>query len=106
MTRQRITTSRIAPPEASLDDLKRIHGIGLNIEKRLHSAGICTFVGLAALSAETIAALIPTLSAKQITKQGWIPQARKLVTNDSKTSTRAKKSVLSTSRQHYHNFTV
>jgi hypothetical protein len=106
MTRQRINASRATPPEASLDDLKRIHGIGLTIERRLHSAGICTFADLAALSAETLAALIPTLSAKQITKQGWIPQARKLVTNDAKTSTRAKESVILASRQHYHNFTV
>jgi hypothetical protein len=104
MTRQHTSASEDAPREA-LDDFTHIHGIGPVIERRLHSAGICTFADLAASSAQAIAALLPNFSAKQITKQGWIPQARKLARSKTKSRTGNKKAVISTSRQHYDNFT-
>jgi hypothetical protein len=90
----------------ALDDFTRIHGIGPAIEERLHRAGICTFAGLAALSAQAIAALLPNLSAKQITKQAWISQARKLTPGKTKSPTDNLEPVISTSRQHYDNFTL
>jgi large subunit ribosomal protein L21 len=99
MTRQGTSASKGTPREA-LDDFKRIYGIGPAIERRLHSAGIRTFADLAALSAEAIAALLPNLSAQQITKQGWIPQARKLVPGKPKSHTGNDEPVISTSRQH------
>jgi hypothetical protein len=103
MTRQ--GTRAKTSPRAVPDDYKRIHGIGPAIEKRLHSAGICTYAELAALPAEAIASLVPALSAKQIAKQGWIPQARNLVPAKDESRNRNIEPVISTSRQHYEIFT-
>jgi hypothetical protein len=88
-----------------VNDLKLIKGIGPRREERLQKAGIRTFARLAALSAEEIASLISNTSAHQITRQGWITQARKLVPDKTKAKSRQKKSRVSTSRQHYENFT-
>lgn len=104
MARKRTYASRTALPRAP-DDFTRIHGIGPIIEKRLHSAGIHTFAQLATLPAETVAALIPNLSTKQVTKQKWIHQARKLAASIANSKTCGKDPVISTSRQHYENFT-
>jgi hypothetical protein len=105
MTRQGTSPSKSAPREA-LDDFTRIQGIGPAIEKRLHRAGLYTFADLAASSAEEIAALLPNSSAKQIIKQDWISQARKLVPGKAKSHTRNNEPFISTSRQHYNNFTL
>lgn len=104
MTHQH-STSRSAAREAG-DDFTRIRGIGPINERRLHRAGICTFADLAASSAEAIASLLPKMSAKQITKQAWIPQARKLIPNNAQAPAYHREPVISTSRQHYDNFTV
>lgn len=87
------------------DCFTRIHGIGPIIEKRLHSSGIHTFAQLAALPVETVAAIIPHLSVKQIAKQNWIHQARKLASSMATSETCEKEPLISTSRQHYENFT-
>jgi hypothetical protein len=105
MTRQPASASSPTPGE-SIDELTRIRGIGPVIKTRLHGAGIFTFAGLAALSAESIASLLPHVSAKQITEQGWIQQARKLVLNQAKARTRPTEPAISTRRQHYDNFTI
>ncbi len=105
MTRQGTNTTRAMQLEP-LDDLTCIHGIGPIIKRRLHKGGIYTLVDLAESSVDAIAAILPNMSAKQITKQGWIPQARKLVSGKAKTIARKKKITGSTSHQHYQNFTL
>lgn len=104
MTRKRTMTSRVASSQV-VDDFKIIRGIGLIYEKRLHDAGIQTFAQLAKLSPEDVVTLIPNLSVNQIRKQGWVLQARKLVSKDA-SKPRRKKSTIPTTRQHYENFTV
>lgn len=105
MTRQP-TSPPGAPPRESGDDLSRIHGIGPVIQSHMQRAGISTFASLAALSAEAIAALVPNVSAAQITRQGWIQQARRLIPVKAKARTHRKGRGITTSRQHYDNFTV
>ena len=56
-----------------------------------YAAGIHTFSGLAALSAKEIADLVPSKTAQQITKQGWITQARKLTRDKAKSKAHKKK---------------
>lgn len=88
------------------DDFKRVRGIGPVMERRLHSAGIQTFVQLAALSPEKIAALLPGVSTRRIVQLNWIQQARKLIPKGTNRKTRIKKKAVSTIRQHYVNFTI
>lgn len=68
-----------APPDG--DDFQRIDGIGQGIAKRLHRAGVYTFVELAEQAPEQLAELIGHvggLSAERIIREGWIDQAREL----------------------------
>lgn len=106
MTHKRANISRVASPQTA-NDLKRIKGIGPAIEKHLVSAGIETFVQLAELTPEAIAALVPNISVKRIANQNWIRQARKLAPdNDNpKPSRRKDDSSAPVIRQHYENFT-
>ena len=104
MAHRRPNSARV-PKSTMSNNLKLIKGIGPIIEQRLHDAGIHTFADLAALSAEQIASIIPGMSARQVAKQGWIPQAYKLVPATPKSRNRQKKTSISTSRQHYENFT-
>jgi hypothetical protein len=105
MARKHMHASKGASPAAA-DDFTRIAGIGPITMKRLHSAGICTFAQLAALSAEGIASLIPNLPAKQVTNQGWIRQAREQASSKAASKIHEKEPAISASRQHYENFTL
>lgn len=89
-----------------MDDLKLIRGIGPAIEKHLHAEGIRTFTQIEKLSAEVIAGLVPNVSANQISRQGWIRQARRLASEKAGAESRKKGVTASTSRQHYENFTL
>jgi hypothetical protein len=63
------------------DDFRRIAGIGLAIERRLHDAGILTYQDLAARSPEQIAASlgdVAGLASARIASQDWTGQARRL----------------------------
>ena len=104
MSRKLITAPKTTSKRVA-DDFKTIHGIGPVIETRLHEAGICTYRQLARLSAEAIAFLIPSLSIRQVTKQDWVGQARKMAPTKSR-SPHKKKNNIQTSYQHYENFTV
>ncbi len=105
MTRKRNTNLRVASSWV-VDDFKVIRGIGPLYEKHLHDAGVRTFTQLAKLSPEDVATHIPNLSASQVRKQGWVLQARKLVSKKTEAKPRRKKSTVPTTRQHYENFTV
>ena len=105
MARKRKTASRVASSRVA-DDLKLINGIGPAFEKKLHKAGIRTFAQLAKKSPAEVATHLPNLSASQIRKQGWNLQARKLASRTGNTRSGKNKSAVSTTRQHYENFTV
>lgn len=105
MARKRTRAVRDTSSRAA-DDFTRIDGIGPITMKRLHGAGIRTFAQLAALSAEGLASLITNSSAKQITKQSWIQQAREQASSKLSIKTHEREPVLPLSRQHYENFTI
>jgi hypothetical protein len=72
-------TSKRTPPRA--DNFKLIKGISRSIERRLNEAGITTYAKLASLKPSGISALIGDLNgvtAKRISKESWIEQARVL----------------------------
>jgi hypothetical protein len=62
---------------ATSDDLKLIHGIGPNLERRLHGAGIVTFQRLADLSVDELETMVPGLSEKRHGLANWISEATK-----------------------------
>src|SRR5262245_165824 len=81
MASKHSTVAPVGTPRSSADNFKLIHGIGPAIERHLHSAGILTYVQLAAISPEELAALLhgyAGVSAQQIAKHDWIGQAREL----------------------------
>jgi hypothetical protein len=65
---------------ATSDDLKVIRGIGPNLERRLHEAGIHTFQQLAELSVEQLEAMVPGLSERRNKLTGWISEASERAT--------------------------
>lgn len=71
----------IATSPQLADNFKLISGIGPTLAGRLHNAGILTYNQLASLPPAELAARAAGLSAKQIARQDWIGQARKLALN-------------------------
>ncbi len=72
-------TSKRTPSRA--DNFKLIKGISRSIERRLNEAGITTYTKLASLKPSGISTIIGDLngvSAKRISKENWIEQARVL----------------------------
>ena len=65
-----------------MDDFKLIKEIGPAIERRLHEAGITTFVQLATLSPDDVATLVngAGVSSSRIVKENWIGRAEELAT--------------------------
>jgi NADH-quinone oxidoreductase subunit J len=70
--------------EAAKDDLKRIKGIGPKLESLLHRNGITTFLQIATLTPEEVAALDEQLEEfkGRIERDNWIEQARQLILED------------------------
>jgi hypothetical protein len=88
------------------DDFKLIRGIGPSISKRLHKAGILTYNQLSSCSPLELAEKLNGVSAKQITRQNWIDQARKLEKSKTQAKSQNKERTRQTTRQHYENFTI
>ncbi len=66
-------------PEGKADDLKKISGVGPQIEKKLNGAGIFHFHQIAALGAAEVAWVDDHLSFKgRIERDDWIGQAKAL----------------------------
>jgi predicted flap endonuclease-1-like 5' DNA nuclease len=62
---------------AQLDDLKRIRGIGVLIEKRLNSLGVVAYEQIANWTAEEIDRVSQSLDFKgRIERENWVEQAR------------------------------
>jgi hypothetical protein len=100
--------SRISRPALlpTAEDLKRIRGIGPALAGRLHHAGIHTYHQLASLSPTELSAHVPGLSAKQVTRQDWIGQARKLAIKKTSAKSHKKEMAPLSIHQHYENFTI
>ncbi len=65
------------PPRGGLDDLKRIRGVGVLIEKKLNSMGITRYDQIAAWSASDIDRVSEVLDFKgRIERENWVEQAR------------------------------
>lgn len=65
------------PAAARADDLKRIRGIGVLIEKRLHGMGYRTYEQIANWTAEDVARVSQALDFRgRIERENWVEQAR------------------------------
>ena len=66
-----------AKPGAKPDDLKRIRGIGVLIEKRLNALGITTYAEIANWNSADIDRISQTLEFKgRIERESWVEHAR------------------------------
>lgn len=76
--------SAMVPPAATpevFDDLKRIRGIGVLIEKRLNALGVSTYDQIAKWTAIDVERVSDSLDFKgRIERENWIEQARILAT--------------------------
>jgi predicted flap endonuclease-1-like 5' DNA nuclease len=71
----RLATTRVR--SAALDDLKRIRGIGVLIEKKLNSMGVVSYETIANWSAADIDRVSQSLDFKgRIERENWVEQAR------------------------------
>lgn len=73
------TTARVVSSE--VDDLKRVRGIGVLIERRLNGLGITRYEQIANWSADDVARISQALDFKgRIERENWVEQARILAT--------------------------
>ncbi|MFN3744709.1 MAG: hypothetical protein ACK4TL_08395 [Hyphomicrobiaceae bacterium] len=73
----RAPDSMAAGPAAKVDDLKRIRGIGLLIERKLNAMGVSTYEQIANWTAEDVGTVNARLEFKgRIERENWIEQAR------------------------------
>jgi predicted flap endonuclease-1-like 5' DNA nuclease len=67
----------IAPPIGAYDDLKRIRGIGVLIEKKLNSLGVTTYEQIANWTGADIDRISQILDFKgRVERESWVEQAR------------------------------
>jgi predicted flap endonuclease-1-like 5' DNA nuclease len=85
---------------AGADDLKRIRGIGVLIEKRLNAMGVATFEDIANWTREDIDRVSQSLDFKgRIERENWVEQARILSSGgDTEFSRRLDRREVETSR--------
>ena len=88
------------------DDFTRIKGIGKVHSQRLYDVGITTYSQLASLSPDQLAEKVGGLSARQMAKQDWVGQARKLAPKITQSRSPQKEAPKQTFHQHYENFTI
>jgi predicted flap endonuclease-1-like 5' DNA nuclease len=73
----RAPDSMAAAPSAEPDDLKRIRGIGLLIERKLNAMGVSTYEQIANWTADDVSTVNAKLEFKgRIERENWIEQAR------------------------------
>lgn len=71
---------RLPVPRGAPDDLKKITGIGPQLEQKLNEAGIYHYSQIAAMAADDVAALDTELKLNgRIDRDGWIATARNLL---------------------------
>ena len=70
---------RLPVPRGAPDDLKKITGIGPQLEQKLNEAGIYHYSQIAAMAADDVAALDTELKLNgRIDRDGWLAAARNL----------------------------
>ena len=96
---QRVSVTR-SVRSAALDDLKRIRGIGVLIEKKLNSMGVVAYEAIANWSAADIDRISQSLDFKgRIERENWVEQARILASGGAtEFSRRVDKGEVETSR--------
>jgi len=97
---QRVAAQNKVLRSAVLDDLKRIRGIGVLIEKKLNSMGVTTYEQIANWRAEDIERASQALDFKgRIERENWVEQARILASGGAtEFSRRVDKGEVETSR--------
>ncbi|MDR9394905.1 50S ribosomal protein L21 [Roseovarius sp. SYSU LYC5161] len=76
---KKAAAKKAAPAAGGADDLKKLSGVGPALEKKLHEAGVTSFVQIAAWSDADIADMDEKLSFKgRIEREGWVDQAKEL----------------------------
>ena len=71
---------RLPVPRGAPDDLKKVTGIGPQLEQKLNEAGIYHYSQIAAMAADDVAALDTELKLNgRIDRDGWIATARNLL---------------------------
>ena len=71
---------RLPVPRGAPDDLKKVTGIGPQLEQKLNEAGIYHYSQIAAMAADDVAALDTELKLNgRIDRDGWISTARNLL---------------------------
>ena len=74
-----IVFERLVGPRGAPDDLKHLHGLGPEIEKKMNDAGIFHFWQVAAMSPDDIKTLDHELKLSgRIEREHWVDQARSL----------------------------
>jgi small subunit ribosomal protein S2 len=74
-----VAFERLVGPRGAPDDLKHLHGLGPEIEKKMNDAGIFHFWQVAAMSPEDATTLDHELKLSgRIEREHWIEQARSL----------------------------
>lgn len=72
-----LRTNRYGGPSEAVDDLKRIRGIGVLIEKKLNSLGIASYDQIANWTVDDIAHISEVLDFRgRIERENWVEQAR------------------------------
>ena len=79
-TAPKAAENKAAPkPAATVDDLKKLSGVGPALEKKLNAAGVTTYAQIAGWKKSDVAAMDEKLSFKgRIEREGWIEQAAEL----------------------------
>ena len=73
----RVPDSMAGVPTATPDDLKRVRGIGLLIERKLNAMGVSTYEQIANWTADDVGTVNAKLEFKgRIERENWIEQAR------------------------------
>jgi small subunit ribosomal protein S2 len=75
-----VVFERLPVPRGAPDDLKKVTGIGPQLEQKLNEAGIYHYSQIAAMAADDVAALDTELKLNgRIDRDGWIATARNLL---------------------------
>lgn len=105
MARKQSRIPNAVPPQMA-DDFRLIRGIGPVLACRLHDAGIHTYNELASMLPAKLTVRVNGLSTKQIARQDWIGQARKLASKKARPKAHKKETAMPPTHQHYENFTI
>ena len=105
MARKKSPIPNTGSPKNS-DDFRLIKGIGPALSTRLHEAGILTYHQLASLAPAELAARVRGLPEKQIIRQDWSGQARRLASQKSPTKSPKMAVEKKAVHQHYENFAL